>query len=143
MTPPEFSTVRALGWAGMLPFALLVVVAIVGAPDPLKLVLLSYGVAILAFLCGSLWSVLITQPPSDARALVVSNALLLAAVPAPLLPLTWACLLLAVLFVLQAVAEGFWLRGRMPRRYVRLRLQLTPSAVALLLLAALAASHRG
>ena len=98
--------------------------------------------AIVAFLCGSLWSALITQPPSDVRALVVSNVLVLAAVPAPLLPLVWACLLLATVFALHAVAEAYWLRGRLPRRYKRLRLQLTPTAVALLLLAALAASHR-
>lgn len=127
----------------MLPFALLLVVAILGAPAPLRLLLLAYGVAILAFLCGSLWSALITHPPSDARALVVSNVLVLAAVPAPLLPLSWACLLLAVLFGMHAVAEAYWLRGRWPRRYMRLRLQLTPTAVALLLLAALAASNRG
>lgn len=137
MTAGFARAVRVLGWAGVVPFALLALVALTGAPGWLERLLLGYAIAILAFTSGSLWGGLITAGgDADVGGLILSNALVLAALPAILLPLPAACALLAVLFVVAAAAERHWLRARLPARYKGLRLALTASAAGLLVLTA-------
>jgi len=134
-------TARVLGYSGLIPFALLIGVAIIGAPDIVERVLLGYGVAILAFLCGGLWAGVLGRDDIDGASLIVSNALLLAALPALVLPLTWAAGLLALLFAVHAVFEGRRLGPDFPRWYRRMRQLLSIAAIILLLLAAIAGAQ--
>lgn len=131
-------TARVLGYSGLLPFVLLLGVAVVGAPDIVERVLLGYGVAILAFLCGGLWAGVIARADVDSASLIVSNALVLAALPALLLPLAWSAGLLALLFAIQVIFEQRRLGMELPRWYRRLRQLLSLGAIVLLVLAAIA-----
>ncbi|PKL96608.1 MAG: hypothetical protein CVV18_01030 [Gammaproteobacteria bacterium HGW-Gammaproteobacteria-8] len=129
-------TARVLGFSGLIPFAVLVAVAIIGAPAIVERVLLGYAVAILAFLCGGLWAGVIVRDDVDSASLIVSNALLLAALPALVLPLVWSAPLLALLFAVHAVYEGRRLGAGFPRWYRHLRQLLSIGAVVLLVLTA-------
>ena len=124
-----------LGWAGVIPFAVLAVAAWIGAPDWLFDLLRGYALLILAFMCGSLWDGALARPADPPLPLIISNVLILAALPALLLPLAWALLLLAGLFAIHGFAEWRWAHSLQPGWYRRLRFALSVSVVTLLILA--------
>ncbi|HSH26371.1 MAG TPA: DUF3429 domain-containing protein [Wenzhouxiangella sp.] len=130
-------TARLLGWAGVLPFAAWTLVAWTGAPVWLVELLVGYGVLILAFMGGTLWSAALDQPQEPEAPLIASIVLVLAALPAFLLPAISAAALLAVLFALHWTAEYLWLRQTQPGWYRRMRLGITAAVVTLLVLAVL------
>lgn len=131
-TPP-----LALTWAGVLPFAVLTAVALLPAPpDWLRLLLIGYAVLILAFMAGALWMQALQESPLNHQRLLISNALVLAAWPALLLPMTWASLWLALLFAAHLVMERPWQVKAWPSWYRRLRVQASLTVVLLLSLAA-------
>ena len=136
-------TARLLGYAGLIPFGLLVAVAIIGAPETVERVLIGYGLAILSFLCGSLWMFTVQREDLDSATLILSNALVLAGLPALLLPLPAACLLLALLFAIHGLLEWRRVGDALPRWYRGLRRLLSPVVVALLVLAAVAWIQHG
>ena len=125
-----------LGWSGIIPFVVLVIAAWAGAPDWLFDLLRGYALLILAFMCGSLWEGALARPADPPLPLIISNLLVLAALPALLLPLAWALLLLAALFSIHGFAEWRWGLTIQPGWYRRLRFALSVSVVTLLVLAA-------
>ncbi|MBS3744531.1 MAG: DUF3429 domain-containing protein [Wenzhouxiangellaceae bacterium] len=143
MTDNRHKTARALGWAGLLPFAGLALAGYVDAPASLQLLLIGYALAILAFLNGSLWAVVLERPSDRSAALIASNLLLLAALPALLMPLSAAAGWLALLFALHLVAEWRWVLTGHPGWYRRLRLMLSSVAIALLVVGAMAGAANG
>lgn len=136
-------TARTLGWAGLIPFAALAVTVVIGAPDPVQQLLIGYAVAILAFLSGSLWAGALERPADAPAPLIASNLLLLAALPALLMPLSAAAGWLALMFALHLAAEWRWVLTGHPGWYRRLRLMLSAIAVALLLVAAMGGTANG
>jgi len=138
MTDNRHKTARALGWAGILPFAALALVAYFDAPDPLQDLLIGYVLAILAFLNGSLWGAALERTTDPSKALIASNLLVLAGLPALLMPLSAAAGWMALLFGLQLLAEWRWVLTGHPGWYRRLRLLLSSTAIALLVIAAMA-----
>ena len=134
-----------LGWAGVLPFALLTAAAVLGF-DPLSLdaraALLAYGAAILSFLGGVQWGVLLPRSPGEAS--------LPWRYGVSVLPALLACLCLLVPHRLGLVGLAAGLAGLLvydlstlrsglaPGWYGTLRLQLTGAVVVLLAVAALA-----
>lgn len=143
MTNNKHKTARALGWAGLIPFAALALMGYFNAPDSLQLLLVGYGLAILAFLNGSLWAVALERPSDRPAALIASNLLLLAGLPALLMPLSAASGWLALLFGLHLLAEWRWTLTGHPGWYRRLRLMLSSAAVALLIVAAMGTAANG
>ena len=137
MSENRQKSARMLGWAGLIPFAALVVVTLFGAPDPVRLLLVGYAVAILAFLNGTLWAGALQRPADAPAPLIVSNLLLLAALPALLMPLSAAAGWLALMFGLHLVAEWRWVLSGHPGWYRRMRLMLSGVAIVLLLVAAM------
>ena len=131
-------TARALGWAGIVPFAALVLVEYFGAPASLQLLLIGYALSILAFLNGSLWAVVLERSSDRSAALIASNLLLLGGLPALLMPLSAAAGWLALLFGLHLIVEWRWVLTGHPGWYRRLRIMLSSTAIALLLVAAMA-----
>ncbi|MBL37010.1 MAG: hypothetical protein CMP07_01230 [Xanthomonadales bacterium] len=136
-------TARMLGWAGLIPFAALAVTAVIGAPESVQQLLIGYAVAILAFLAGSLWAGALERPADAPASLIASNLLLLAALPALLMPLSAAAGWLALMFALHLAAEWRWVLTGHPGWYRRLRLMLSGIAIALLLVAAMGGSANG
>ncbi len=134
---------RILGWGGVVPFAVLALVAWTGAADWLETLLVGYAVVILAFMNGSLWAGALERPADVAAPLLVANALLLAGLAALILPLFWAASWLAVLFALHLLAEWRWVHAGHPGWYRQMRLMLSISVVALLVIAALAGAGAG
>lgn len=130
-------TARILGWAGVLPFGAWALVAWTGAPHWLMELLVAYGVLILAFMGGTLWSAALDKPQENEAPLIASIVLVLASLPAFLLPAVSAALLLAVLFALHWTAEYLWLRQAQPGWYRRMRMGITASVITLLILAVL------
>lgn len=130
-------TARILGWAGIIPFAAWTLVAWTGAPEWLVELLIGYGVLILAFMGGTLWAAALDKPQEPEAPLIASIVLVLAALPAFLLPAISAALLLAVLFALHWTAEYLWVRQAQPGWYRRMRLGITAAVVTLLVLAVL------
>lgn len=136
-------TARTLGWAGLIPFAALAVTTVIGAPDPVQQLLVGYVVAILAFLGGSLWAGALERSVDASAPLIASNLLLLAALPALLMPLGAAAGWLALMFALHLAAEWRWVLTGHPGWYRRLRLMLSTIAIALLLVAAMGGTQNG
>ncbi|HMB38744.1 MAG TPA: DUF3429 domain-containing protein [Wenzhouxiangellaceae bacterium] len=136
-------TARMLGWAGIIPFAALAVAAVIGAPEPVQLLLVGYAVAILAFLNGTLWAGALQRPSDVPAPLIASNLLLLAALPALLMPLSAAAGWLALLFGLHLVADWRWVLTGHPGWYRRTRLLLSGIAIAFLLVAAMGGAANG
>lgn len=136
-------TARTLGWAGLIPFAALAVTTVIGAPDPVQQLLVGYVVAILAFLGGSLWAGALERSVDAPAPLIASNLLLLAALPALLMPLGAAAGWLALMFALHLAAEWRWVLTGHPGWYRRLRLMLSAIAIALLLVAAMGGTQNG
>lgn len=130
-------TARILGWAGVLPFAAWTLVAWTGAPNWLMELLVGYGVLILAFMGGTLWTSALDKPQEPEAPLIASILIVLAALPAFVLPAISAALLLAVLFALHWTAEYLWVRKAQPGWYRRMRMGITASVIALLILAVL------
>lgn len=136
-------TARMLGWAGIIPFAALAVAAVIGAPESVQLLLVGYAVAILAFLNGTLWAGALQRPSDVPAPLIASNLLLLAALPALLMPLSAAAGWLALLFGLHLVADWRWVLTGHPGWYRRMRLLLSSIAIAFLLVAAMGGAANG
>jgi len=130
-------TARLLGWAGALPFAAWTLVAWTGAPSWLEELLVGYGVLILAFMGGTLWTSALERPQEPEAPLIASIVIVLAALPAFILPTISAALLLAVLFALHWTAESIWVRSAQPGWYRRMRLGITASVITLLVLSVL------
>jgi len=143
MTDNTRKTARALGWAGIVPFAALALVGYFEAPATLQLLLIGYAVAILAFLNGSLWAVVLERSSDRPAALIASNLLLLAGLPALMMPLAAATVWLALLFGAQLLVEWHWVLTGHPGWYRRLRLVLSSTAIALLIVAAMAGAANG
>ncbi|NEZ02532.1 DUF3429 domain-containing protein [Wenzhouxiangella sp. XN201] len=127
-------TALILGWSGVVPFAAMALVAWTGAPEWLLHLLVGYGVLILAFMGGTLWAAALERPSEPEAPLVASIILVLAALPALLLPLVSAALLLAVLFGLHALAESLWARESQAAWYKGMRLGISATVIALLVL---------
>ncbi len=130
-------TARALGWGGLIPFAVMPIAVFIGHPDWLHTLLAAYGALILSFLAGTLWTrhLLITTP--KIWMLVASNVLVLAAWPALLLPLHIAAFVLATLFAAHLLLDEPWQAHGLPGWYRRLRLWLSLSTIGLLILTGL------
>lgn len=143
MTDNTQKTARMLGWAGMIPFAALALAALIGAPAPVEKLLVGYAVSILAFLNGSLWAGAMQRGADAPAPLIASNLLLLAALPALMMPLSAAAGWLAALFGLHLVADWRWVLAGHPGWYRRMRLMLSGGAIALLLIAAMAGTANG
>lgn len=139
MTRTRQQVARILGWSGLIPFAALALAAWIGTPDWLDRLLIGYAVAILCFVCGSLWMSALQADAAAPEALVVSNALVLAALPALVLPLAWAAPWLAVLFAAQYFAEFHWVARHHAGWYRRLRTMLSSVGIVLLVVAGVAA----
>lgn len=136
-------TARFLGWLGVLPFAAMALVAWTGAPEWLLHLLVGYGVLSLAFMGGTLWAAALDRPSEPEAPLVASVILVLAALPALLLPLVSAALLLAVLFGLHALAEYLWARESQAGWYKGMRLGISASVITLLIVTALVELAQG
>ncbi|MEX2498396.1 MAG: DUF3429 domain-containing protein [Wenzhouxiangellaceae bacterium] len=134
---------RILGWAGIVPFAVLAVISYVGAPHSVQQLLIGYALVMLAFLSGGLWVGALERSADSPAPLIASTLLLLAGLPALLMPLSAAAGWLALLFVLQLAAEWRWVLTGHPGWYRRLRLMLGSSVVVLLLIAAMAGAGHG
>lgn len=130
-------TARMLGWAGLIPFVALAVVPLLGAPEPVRQLLVGYAIAILAFLNGTLWAGALQRPLDVPAPLIASNFLLLASLPALLMPLSAAAGWLALMFSLHLIAEWRWVLSGQPGWYRRMRLMLSGAAIGLLLIAAM------
>jgi len=128
---------RILAWAGVVPFAALALISTFESPAWLIDLLLGYALLILAFMCGSLWTGALARTEDSTAPLFASNALVLAALPALLMPLAWASAWMAALFALHGLAEWRWVHHGQPGWYRRLRVALSVAVVSLLVLAAL------
>lgn len=127
-------TARILGWAGVVPFAAWALVAWTGAPGWLVDLLVGYGVLILAFMGGTLWAAAVEYPERTEAPLVASILIVLAALPAFVLPQVSAALLLAVLFALHWSAEYVWVRKSQAGWYRRMRLGISATVIGLLVI---------
>ncbi|MCC5864714.1 MAG: DUF3429 domain-containing protein [Wenzhouxiangella sp.] len=142
MKESSIHTVKVLGWSGLLPFAFMPLAAVLDFPDWLQRLLLTYAVIILAFMAGTLWArFLVAVEPGRFR-LIASNVLALAAWPAVLLELHWAALWLALVFAAHLLLDEPWRGNEMPGWYRRLRLFLSSSVIALLVLTGLIGAGR-
>lgn len=134
--------VEGLGWGGILPFLVLPLLPIIDLPALLTPLLITYGLLILAFLCGTLWMEAVLGLRASARRVVASNLILLAAWPAILLPLPGAASLLALGFAVHLAIDAPWKQTTFPDWYGRLRLRLSSAATALLVITALLGAFR-
>ena len=129
-----------LGWAGVIPFAALVVVAVCGAPAYAGAglaALVGYGAIILSFMGGVLWGLEMSQSRSQVG-YAVSIVPALVAVSAMLSQATYGILLLLCGFAgLLAHDVKYSQAGSAPSWYPVLRWQLTGAVIALLSLALL------
>jgi hypothetical protein len=126
---------RLLGVSGLTPFALLALAGWVSLPTWINTLLIGYALAILSFLAGSLWMGALRSDAARHEPLVASKVLVLAALPALLLPLAWASGLLAALFAIHLLVEQRWIRRDLEGWYRRLRFLLSGVAIALMSLA--------
>ena len=132
-----------LGWAGVIPFALLTVATVLGL-EPLSLdaraALLAYGAAILSFLGGVQWGVLLPRNQVETSLpwrYGVGVLPALVGFVCLLVPQTLGLVGLAVgLLGLLAYDSSTVRRGLSPGWYGSLRLQLTGAVVLLLAVAA-------
>ncbi|MGY6554866.1 MAG: DUF3429 domain-containing protein [Wenzhouxiangella sp.] len=131
------TTTQLLTWSGLLPFAAICVLAIIGAPDWLEQLLIAYGALILSFMAGTLWTRHLLGERTHPRMLIASNVLVLAAWPAVLMPLAWAACWLGLLFTAHLLLEEPWRGYGLPSWYRRLRLAVSLSAISLLLIGGL------
>jgi hypothetical protein len=137
------ATTRSLGWAGLIPFFILPISQFLIIPAWTSILLISYAMLILAFLCGTLWLRQLRSPTPSPTRLLASNIILLAVWPAILLPPSWATGLLAVGFGAHLAVEPPWTLRDLPTWYRRMRLSLSTLAIALLSLTSLIGLGRG
>lgn len=137
MNTQAIRTARILGWGGILPFTVWPLAIWLDGPDWLDSLSIAYGVVILAFMAGTLWLRHLLIEQMKTAMLVASNLLALLAWPAVLLPLHWAAAWLTLLFAAHLVLDEPWRSYGHPGWYRRLRLGLSSSVIALLLLSAL------
>ena len=137
-----------LGWAGVIPFALLTATSVLGVEvsslDP-QGALREYGTIILSFLGGAQWGVLL---PRNQEEVSPSWRYGVSVLPALL---GFLCLLAPQTLGLVGLVAGFLgllaydlttvHRGLAPGWYGKLRLQLTGVVVVLLTIAALSPEH--
>ncbi len=142
MNPRSTHTVRILGWAGLLPFAFLPLIAAIDTAEWLQRLLLTYAVIILAFMAGTLWARLLLADDPGRFRLIASNVLALAAWPAVLLDLHWAAFWLTLVFGAHLLLDEPWRSHDLPGWYRRLRLGLSSSVIGLLLLTGLIGAGR-
>lgn len=133
MDQSTITTSRILTWSGLIPFAGLAVIAMLGAPQWLSLFLTAYAALILSFMAGTLWARHLLGERTHPSMLIASNALVLAAWPAILMPVQWAAVWLGLLFAAHLLLEEPWRGYGMPGWYRRLRLAVSIAAIALLL----------
>lgn len=129
--------VAVLGWGGILPFLTLPLMAIRETSRQLETLFITYGLLILAFLCGTLWLRQFIQTDASIWRLIASNLILLAAWPAVLLPLPAATGLLAAGFLVHLVIDAPSQQTTLPAWYGRLRWQLSSVVATLLAMTAL------
>jgi uncharacterized membrane protein len=130
-------TALALGYAGLIPFAVLAIDPLTTQViDPFlsRLWLLSYGAVILSFLGGIMWGRAMREPEAGGT-LVLSILISLAGWGALLLLGAEAFWLLAVAFVVALVID---LRADLPPWFRRLRIHLSIGAILAMLAGALA-----
>lgn len=137
--------VRQLTYAGLVPFLVCTLFLGWGIDTPLNLeyfeiMLMSYALAIISFLCGIHWGVALLCPEkAPVNLFVLSNVLVLA---------VWLCFLLdcaGVFYVLSIIvlAVLLWVDKRLFRRsvfsrlYYQLRKQVTAVVVVCLLITVL------
>ncbi|MFW5815799.1 MAG: DUF3429 domain-containing protein [Wenzhouxiangella sp.] len=137
MDTATVNTTRTLTWSGVIPFAALALVSMIETPPWLELLLVGYATLILAFLAGTLWARHLLGERTRPRLLIASNALVLLAWPALLMPVAWASLWLAAMFGLHLLLDEPWRGYRMPGWYRRLRLAVSIAAISLLLVGGL------
>ncbi len=120
------STTLALTWSGLLPF-LLGIPGGLGMLVPwLETLLIGYALAILAFMCGTMWAESLARPgPSTNTVLLVSNAIVLLALVSLYLSFAAAMFWMAGLFTLHLVAEFRFIRKRQPSWYQRMRASIS------------------
>ncbi len=128
-----------LGFAGVVPFAGLVLIAWTGSPDWLQSLLVGYAVLILAFMAGGLWVTPVVRSEATPMVMYISAGLVLAALPILILPLAWACLVLAVLFIVHWFSEWRGLGTELPAWYLGQRKLLSALVIGLLIAAGLLA----
>jgi hypothetical protein len=129
---PRRSIVEGLGWGGILPFLILPLASGFGLGSTLETLLVTYGLLILAFLCGTMWMEQLLGPaPSNGR-IIASNVILLAAWPAVVLPLSGATSLLAVAFLAHLLLDRPWAKASLPPWYGLLRLRLSLVVITVL-----------
>lgn len=118
--------VRALGYAGLIPFVAPAALALAGSTQapPASFIADSYALAIVCFLCGSWWGM--AQASGRRATLLLSNAYLLLALALYLFTPDWWAIAAA------ALLTGAWLCEQSPRlfpaypvEYRRLRAVLT------------------
>jgi hypothetical protein len=137
-----------LGWAGVIPFALLtgaIVLGIEVSSLDLRGALRAYGAAILSFLGGAQWGVLLLRNQEDVSLRWRYGVSVLPAL------LGFLCLLVPHTLGLLGLAAGFLAllaydlstvrKGVAPEWYGSLRVQLTGAVAVLLTIAALASEH--
>mgnify|MGYP001035666905 CR=1 FL=1 len=129
-------TARGLGWAGVLPFLALPTNFLIDQPGWLDSLLISYGLIILAFLCGTLWMRALNAAKARSCKLVASNLIVLFAWPAILLPIHFAALLLALAFLAHLLIDAPWRLNADHAWYGQLRLRLSITVISILLLTA-------
>ena len=137
MDPLTVNTTRTLTWGGVIPFAALALLGVIETPAWVELLLVGYATLILSFLAGTLWARHLLGERTRPRLLIASNALVLLAWPALLMPVAWASLWLAALFGFHLLLDEPWRAYGMPGWYRRLRLAVSSVAIALLLVGGL------
>ncbi len=132
------STTLALAWSGLLPF-FLAIPAGLGLLDPrLETLLTGYTLAILAFMCGTMWAESLARPGLSTQTVVlVSNAIVLLALASLYLTFAAAMLWMAGLFTLHLVAELRFTRKPQPPWYRRMRAAISVIVIFLLGMAGL------
>ena len=131
------NTTRTLTWSGLIPFGALALVNATGGPGWVEQLLIAYAALILAFMAGTLWTRHLLGERTRPRLLIASNALVLLAWPAIVMPTGWATLWLAVMFGAHLMLDEPWRGYGMPGWYRRLRLAVSSGAIALLVIGGL------
>jgi len=133
-------TAQTLGALGVLPFLVLAGLAAWDGPRWLEQALIVYAALILSFMAGILWAERIhgvRSSPRNKEALIASNGLVLTAWPSAWLPVTWACLWLAILFLVHLWMDAPWRTDSGPGWYRSMRLMISGVVIAILALGGL------
>lgn len=134
------ATPRILGFAGLLPFAVLSLLTLIGPEtwrDWVSVALIAYGAVILSFLGGTTWGLAVHENETRSPIYLLSMAPFFAAWVALLLPPFFGLMLLTAAF-LGALFNDYLLKrsGLSPGWFLSLRVLLTLVVVFFLGLAA-------